>query len=180
MADPKNFVVKNDSLGLIVECTHAECRRNGSGHYARFGPRITVAEALEAMDTHDRYEGNHDGQYQTPDAAGLHERLRVIGLLMHGLDGHADACEDNGEHDEAAALREITRQVRAVLPNTADPKAFTFGWALRFTAPSGRAYEYDMPSEFDARQALDGHTEGAERWTLLRRILGPWTEVRDA
>jgi len=60
MADPKNFVVKNDSLGLIVECTHPECRRNGSGHYARFGHTVTVAEVIEAMEAHDRLEGDHD------------------------------------------------------------------------------------------------------------------------
>jgi hypothetical protein len=71
MADPKNFVVENDSLGLIVECTHPECRRNGRGHYARFGARVTVAEVIEVMDTHDRLEGDHDSEPDPADAGAF-------------------------------------------------------------------------------------------------------------
>lgn len=61
MAQSKDFVVRTDGLGLIVECTHADCRRNGSGHYTRFGRSVTVAEVIDAMAAHDRLEGNHDG-----------------------------------------------------------------------------------------------------------------------
>lgn len=58
--DPDNFTVRTDGLGLMVECTHPDCRRNGSGHYTRFGRKITVTEVHDAMDAHDRLEGNHD------------------------------------------------------------------------------------------------------------------------
>ncbi len=67
MAQSKDFMVWTDGLGLIVECTHMACRRNGSGHYTRFGRSVTVAQVLEAMDVHDRLEGNHDRDAEASD-----------------------------------------------------------------------------------------------------------------
>jgi hypothetical protein len=91
MAEPKDFAVRTDGLGLIVECTHAECRRNGARHYTRLGRRITVAEVVEAMDAHDRLEGNHDdgtAQAEATEGGARHggeaptgSRMELVRLL---------------------------------------------------------------------------------------------------
>jgi hypothetical protein len=99
---------------------------------------------------------------------------------VHGLDGHADACEDGGDVAGAQQLREIAAEIRAPLPGSADPGAVVFEWGLRFTAASGRQFEYEWPDEGTARDALDEtarRPESAQHWALIRRVRGPWVEV---
>lgn len=111
----------------------------------------------------------------TRDAAELHQRLRLIALETHALDGYADACEDNGYAFDAEQVRAAVRKIRALIPDSADPAALTFEWAIRFTAPSGRATVYPMRNEADARDALEGCPE---RWQLARRpVLDDWEAV---
>jgi hypothetical protein len=117
-----------------------------------------------------------------PSAAELHERLRLIALEMHGLDGYADSCEDAGDEDDAAQVRAILRKMRALIPETADPAALTFAWGVRFTSKNGRHTHMPAADEADARDALDFHREGVApgnqyRYQLCRRVIGGWEAV---
>ncbi len=117
-------------------------------------------------------------RHATPDAGELLERLRLIALVMHGLDGYADACEDSGQHDDAAMVRESVAEVRALLPDAAAPAGIEFEWAARFTSVTGREFTYPADSEGDAREVVLSVTPPeASRWALLRRVVGPWVEV---
>jgi hypothetical protein len=128
MADPKNFVVKNDSLGLIVECTHPECRRNGSGHYARFGHTVTVAEVIAVMDAHDRLEGDHDNGAAARAAARTTLKLNedelwlLYRLVLGEVSGGPCLLEQpHVEHETAAgtALAKLSDAVLAIQENNA-------------------------------------------------------------
>jgi hypothetical protein len=118
-----------------------------------------------------------------PCAAELHERLRLIALEMHGLDGYADACEDAGDEGDAAQVREIVRKMRALIPETADPRSFKFEWGVRFTARDGHTSDHGADDEADARDLLafrrsQVSAESASRYALIRRPFGAW-EVCD-
>lgn len=118
-------------------------------------------------------------RHATPDAGALLERLRLIALVMHGLDGYADACEDSGRHDDAAMVRESVAEVRALLPESADPSAVTFEWALRFTSVTGQHFVYPMsePEARDGVMSIAAESAVADRWAAVRRPVGPWTEA---
>lgn len=116
------------------------------------------------------------------DGADLHERLRLIALEMHGLDGYADACEDAGDADNAAQVREIVRKVRALIPETADPADLTFAWGVRFTSKTDRHTYLPAADEDDARSDLAFRREGMtpenqRRYRLCRRAIGEWEAV---
>lgn len=120
---------------------------------------------------------------ETPDAAELHERLRLIALELHGLDGYADAAEDNGDTGDAEDIRDIVRQIRAIIPDTAhDATAFKFDWGVRFTAHGGHHSIQPADDEADARDLLEFRrsktaAENAHRYALVRRPIGGWEEV---
>lgn len=115
-------------------------------------------------------------------AAELRERLRLIALELHGLDGYADACEDSGAVGDAAQVRDIVARVRALIPETADPAALTFAWGVRFTSKGGRHTHMPADDEADARDALDSCRESVapenrHRYRLCRRVIGGWEAV---
>lgn len=117
-------------------------------------------------------------RHEIPDASELRERLRLIALIMCGLDGYADACEDSGQHSDAAVIRESTAEVRGLLPDAADPTGIEFEWAVRFTSVTGREFTYPADCEGDALEiVLSVTAPESSRWALMRRVVGPYVEV---
>ncbi len=117
-------------------------------------------------------------RHESHDALDLHERLRLIALVMHGLAGYADAREDSGDVTGAEQIREMIGEVRSVIPETADPGVIKFEWAVRFTSVMGREFLHPMDCEGDAREVVLSVTEAeASRWTLMRRTVCPWAQV---
>lgn len=118
----------------------------------------------------------------TETAAELHERLRLIALEMHGLAGYADALADVDETEDAEILREIIRNVRALIPGTAGPGVITFGWGVQSTAKSGHIGYYAAKDEAEARDQLEflrdiAGPENAHRHALCHRAIGGWVVV---
>lgn len=112
------------------------------------------------------------------DDSAMHERLRLIALIMCGLDGYADACEDEGRHSDAAMVRESVAEVRALLPGAADPSGIKFEWGARFTTVTGREFTYPADCEGDALEVVLSVTPPeSARWSLMRRVVGPWVGV---
>lgn len=110
--------------------------------------------------------------------ADLLERLRLIALVMHGLGGYADACEDSGQHGDAALVRESIDEVRALLPDAANPAGIEFEWATRFTSVTGREFVTPAPCEGDALEIVLSVTPPeSARWAVVRRVVGPWVKV---
>jgi len=112
------------------------------------------------------------------DDSAMLERLRLIALVMCGLDGYADACEDEGRRSDAAMVRESVAEVRALLPGAADPAPIEFEWATRFTTVIGREFTYPAGCEGDALEVVLSVTAPeSARWALMRRVVGPWVGV---
>lgn len=110
--------------------------------------------------------------------ADLVERLRLIALVMHGLGGYADACEDSGQHDDAAMVRESIAEVRALMPDAADQAGIKFEWATRFTSVAGREFVTPAHCEGDALEIVLSVTPPeSSRWAVMRRVVGPWVKV---
>lgn len=119
---------------------------------------------------------------ELPVAAELHERLRLIALRLHGLDGYADACEDGGDTAGAEQVREIVSKIRALIPETADPAELTFAWGVRFTSKTGLHTYLPAADKGDALDDLEFRREGMTpenqlRYRLCRRVVGGWEAV---